>query len=134
MSESMRSEFGDRGIEFTCVMPSLVNTELTSGVRAGRGVKKAEPEDVADAIVAALREPRPDVFVPRAVGAINKFLTILPRSAREGIARFLDADKVMVEADMAGRAAYEERVTRCEPTPLETADEAHAEAPREPVA
>src|SRR3954447_19895834 len=101
LTEAVNSELDGSGIEFTCVMPSLVNTELTSGVKAGRGVKKAEPEEVADAIVAALREPRFDVFVPRSVGRINKFMTMLPRSAREAVARALDADKVMTQADMA---------------------------------
>src|SRR3954447_7755875 len=65
ISEALHSEYRDAGIEFTCVMPALVNTELTAGVRAGRAVKKAEPEEVARAIVDALREPRFDVFVPR---------------------------------------------------------------------
>ena len=41
----------------------------------------------------------------------------------------LDADKLMVHADMAGRRAYEERVAHSEPTPLEPA----RERPREPV-
>ena len=123
MSEALRAEHLDDGIEFSCVMPALVDTELTSGVKAGRGIEKAKPEDVADEIVDALRTPRFDVFVPRSVGRINKFMTMLPRPAREGIARLLQADKVMVQADKAGRAAYEDRVANSEPTPLETADE-----------
>ena len=123
LTEALSAEYGERGIDFTCVMPSLVNTELTAGVRAGRGLKKAEPEDVADAIVEALRVPRFDVYVPRAVGRINKVMTMLPRGARDAIGRALEADKLMVEADMRGRAAYEERAAHSEPTPLETVDE-----------
>jgi NAD(P)-dependent dehydrogenase (short-subunit alcohol dehydrogenase family) len=130
LSESLRGELRDSGIEFTCVMPSLVNTELTSGVKAGRGVKKAEPEDVADAIVDALREPKFDVYVPKSVGRISAVMNMLPRAGREAIGRALDADKVMTQADMSGRAAYEQRVARSEPTPLETAEPAE----REPVA
>jgi NAD(P)-dependent dehydrogenase (short-subunit alcohol dehydrogenase family) len=122
LTEALNQEYGARGIEFTCVMPSLVNTELTSGVQAGRGVKKAEPEEVADAIVDALKVGRFDVFVPRLVGGINKFMNMLPRRAAVAIGHALDADKVMVHADMSGRAAYEERVAKSEPTPLETAD------------
>jgi NAD(P)-dependent dehydrogenase (short-subunit alcohol dehydrogenase family) len=129
ISESGRVEFRESGIEFSCVMPSLVNTELTAGVKAGRGIDKAEPEDVADAIVGALRVPAFDVFVPRSVGRINKFLTMLPRAAAEAIGRALDADKVMVHADMKERAAYEERAAASEPTPLERADQT-----KEPVA
>src|SRR5947209_4616105 len=110
LSEAVRSELDGRGIEFTCVMPALVNTELTAGVAAGRGVKKTEPEDVAAAIVDALREPRFEVYVPRVVGAINKVMSMLPRAGREAVGRLLEADRVMVRADMAGRAAYEQRV------------------------
>src|SRR3954451_7136998 len=93
LSEAVRAEYRDRGIEVSCVMPSLVDTELTSGVKAGRGIEKAKPEDVADAIVAALQVPRFDVFVPRSVGKINKFMNMLPRAAAERIGQMLDADK-----------------------------------------
>jgi NAD(P)-dependent dehydrogenase (short-subunit alcohol dehydrogenase family) len=133
LSEALRSEFEDTGIEFTCVMPALVNTELTAGIRPGRGVRKAEPEEVADAIVQALREPRFEVFVPRSLGAINKLLGMLPRRGREALGRFLEADKVMVRADMSARAAYEERAAHSEPTPLETGEHAEERA-EEPVA
>ena len=132
LSEAVRAELGESGIEFTCVMPALVNTELTSGVKAGRGVKKTEPEDVANAIVEALRVPRFEVFVPRAVGRINKVMNMLPRAGAEAIGRVLQVDKVMTQADMTGRRAYEERVARSEPTPLETAEPAE-NAPKQPV-
>ena len=102
----------------------MVNTELTSGVDAGRGVEKVEPEDVADAIVEALRLGRFEAYVPKLVGRINKVMTIVPRRAAEAIGRYLEADQVMVNADMAGRKAYEERCAHSEPTPLEVADEA----------
>ena len=78
------------------------------------------------------RQPRFDVYVPRAVGAINKLMDILPRAGREAVGRALEADKVMARADMAGRAAYEQRVAASEPKPLEPAEEA-PNTPREPV-
>src|SRR5215211_8049680 len=104
LTEAVRGEYLDSGIGFTVVMPAMVNTELTAGVKAGRGVEKAEPEDVADAIVDALKHSRYEVFVPRSIGRINKVISVLPRGARERIARLLEADKVMVRADMSGRA------------------------------
>jgi NAD(P)-dependent dehydrogenase (short-subunit alcohol dehydrogenase family) len=122
LTEAVRGEFLASGIEFTLVMPAMVNTELTAGVKAGRGVEKAEPEDVADAIVDALKLPKFEVFVPKAVGRINKAMQFMPRAAREKVAQLLEADKVIVRADMASRRAYEERVAHSEPTPLETSD------------
>jgi short-subunit dehydrogenase len=130
ISEAVKSEYGESGIEVSCVMPALVDTELTSGVKAGRGIEKAKPEDVADAIVDALRTPRFNVFVPRSVGRINKFMNMLPRAAAEKIGQMLEADKVMTQADMAERKAYEDRCAASEPSAhLETADQE-----KEPVA
>src|SRR4051794_38412167 len=100
LSEAMRAELRDTGIEVTLVMPALVDTELTAGVEAGRGVQKAEPEDVADAIVDALRYPRLDVYVPRSVGRIKRVMDFLPRSAAEAVGRLLESDKIMTRADM----------------------------------
>jgi NAD(P)-dependent dehydrogenase (short-subunit alcohol dehydrogenase family) len=130
ISEAVQSEYGESGIDVSCVMPALVDTELTSGVKAGRGIEKAKPEDVADAIVDALRTPRFNVFVPRSVGRINKFMNMLPRAAAEKIGQMLEADKVMTQADMAERKAYEDRCAASEPSAhLETAGQE-----REPVA
>jgi NAD(P)-dependent dehydrogenase (short-subunit alcohol dehydrogenase family) len=126
LTEAVRGEHRDSGIGFSVVMPAMVNTELTAGVKAGRGVEKAEPEDVADAIVDALQFDRFEVFVPKSVGRISKVMNMLPRRAAEAIGRVLEADKVMVNADMAGRKAYEERVAGSEPTPLEVGREAAA--------
>jgi NAD(P)-dependent dehydrogenase (short-subunit alcohol dehydrogenase family) len=124
LTEAVRGEHRAGGIEFTLVMPAMVNTELTAGVKAGRGVEKAEPEDVADAIVEALQLDRFEVYVPKAVGRISKVMNMLPRRAAEAIGHYLEADQVMVQADMSGRKAYEERVAKSEPTPLEVAAQA----------
>jgi NAD(P)-dependent dehydrogenase (short-subunit alcohol dehydrogenase family) len=135
LTEAVRGEHRESGVDFSLVMPAMVNTELTSGVKAGRGVKKAEPEEVADAIVDALKFSRFEVFVPKAVGRIGKAMQILPRPVAEGIGHFLEADTVMTKVDDSGRKAYEERVAKSEPTPLETAvDSPHADnVPKQPV-
>jgi NAD(P)-dependent dehydrogenase (short-subunit alcohol dehydrogenase family) len=134
LTEAVRGEFAASGIDFTIVMPAMVNTELTAGVQAGRGVEKAEPEDVADAIVDALRVPKVDVYVPKLVGRIGKAMTILPRAWAEKVGHLLEADQVMVNADMSGRRHYEERVAKSEPTPLEARETASEEnIPKQPV-
>jgi NADP-dependent 3-hydroxy acid dehydrogenase YdfG len=112
VSEAVRAETRDTGIELTVVMPGFVNTELISGATPPRAVKVVEPEDVAEAIVSALERPRFDVFVPREAGYIHKAIQLLPRRGREAVARALKADRMMVEVDDKGRAGYEERVAR----------------------
>ena len=71
LSEAVRAELRGTGVEIACVMPTVVNTELTSGVGQS-WVKPVEAEDVANEIVDALEVPRFDVWVPRANGALFK--------------------------------------------------------------
>ena len=76
------------------VMPVGVNTELYSGLPAARGIKTAEPEDVAAAIVEALQTGRVDVFVPKSVGRLMRSTNLVPRRVAEFISRALKADQV----------------------------------------
>jgi NADP-dependent 3-hydroxy acid dehydrogenase YdfG len=115
LSEAVRAELDGTAIEISCVMPGIVNTELATGLQQARGVKNVNPEDVADAIVEALRHPRFDVFVPKAIGPINAILGLLPRGGREAFARALKADKVLAAADPEARRAYELRASASEP-------------------
>lgn len=128
VSEAVRAELRETAIEVSCVMPGIVNTELAAGLQQARGVKNINPEDVADAIVEALRNPRFDVYVPRSIGPINKVIGILPRGGREAFARALKADKVLAEADPNARRAYELRASHSEPA-LEPGDEARQLTP-----
>jgi hypothetical protein len=93
----------------------VVNTELASGLPSARGVKNVEPEEVAAEIVSALEHPRFDVFVPRVAGRITKVMSVLPRGAREAVARGLKADKVLAAADPEARRGYELRASQSEP-------------------
>lgn len=127
VSEAVRAELRDTAIEISVVMPAVVNTELGSGLPETRGIKRVEPEDVAEAIVGALERPKFDVWVPRESVAVNKLMQLLPRNAREGIARLLKADKVLAEPDTAVRASYEERAAHSEPA-LEDASADRTEA------
>jgi NAD(P)-dependent dehydrogenase (short-subunit alcohol dehydrogenase family) len=114
LSEAVRQELRGSGIEVVCVMPTVVNTELTSGV-GQRWVKPVEASDVADQIVDAMEVPRFDVFVPRSNGVLFRLVSLLPRGAREGIARLMKVDKLMTEVDRGARRAYEERAAASEP-------------------
>jgi NADP-dependent 3-hydroxy acid dehydrogenase YdfG len=128
VSEALRAELRGSGIEVSCVMPVVVNTELASGLTETRGVKQVQPEDVADEIVSALRDARFDVYVPRSVGAITKVMNLLPRSGREGLSRALKADQVLAQIDTSKRAAYELRASQSDPA-LQAGDQARQLAP-----
>jgi len=115
LSEAVRAELRGTGIDLSCVMPGVVNTELTTGVPSARGVKTVEPADVAAAIVEALREPRFDVFVPKAIGPIGAVMGLLPRRGREAVAHALKADTLLASADLEQRRDYELRAARSAP-------------------
>ena len=123
-SEAVRFELRGTGVEVSCVMPGIVNTELAAGLKDARAVKKVMPEDVANAIVGALEQPYFDVYVPKVTGPINQFMAIWPRSVREKIAVWLKADRVLIDAAHGQeRAAYEKRAAESTPA----AEAKHAE-------
>jgi NAD(P)-dependent dehydrogenase (short-subunit alcohol dehydrogenase family) len=129
LTEAVRWELRGSGIKTHCVMPTVVNTELTSGV-GQRWVKPVEAEDVANEIVDALEVNRYEVWVPKANSLIYKALSLWPRSAREALGRLMKVDKLMTEVDHGARNAYEERVAAGE---AESGDGAGEETP-EPAA
>jgi NAD(P)-dependent dehydrogenase (short-subunit alcohol dehydrogenase family) len=126
ISEAVRAELRGSGVEIACVMPTVVNTELTSGV-GQRLIKAVEASDVADEIVDALEVPRFDVWVPRENGVFFKIVANLPRGMREGLGRLMKVDKLMTEVDHGARRAYEERAAASEPGAGSDAEQPSAE-------
>ncbi|HET8642487.1 MAG TPA: SDR family oxidoreductase, partial [Pseudonocardiaceae bacterium] len=115
-SEAARGELRGTGIEVSCVLPAVVRTELAAGLSEARGVKSVEAADVADSIIATLRRPRFEVFVPRSVGAISKFAQVLPRPARELLVRAMRADRLLLDSiDSPERTDYEKRAAASAP-------------------
>ena len=114
LSESVRVELRGTGVEVSVVMPSIVKTELATGLADSR-VKAVEPEDVADEVVSALRKPRFDVFVPRSNGPLIQLTSPLPRTWREAIGRWIKADRSVLDTDRSARAAYEARAAASAP-------------------
>jgi NADP-dependent 3-hydroxy acid dehydrogenase YdfG len=115
VSEAVRAELRDTPVEVSCVMPVVVKTELAAGLQETRGIRHITPEDVAEAIVDALKVPRFDVYVPRNVAVINAVMGLLPRRGRDALGRAVKADKVLAQRDDAARRAYELRAARSEP-------------------
>jgi short-subunit dehydrogenase len=115
LTEAVRAECQGSGVELSYVMPITVNTQLIEGLADKRGVKRVEPEDVAKEIVDALELGKVDVYVPRELRASVVLGTLLPRRAREALARFMGVTEVMTEVDPTARAAYEERISHNDP-------------------
>lgn len=115
-SESLRLEVADARIAVSCVMPALVATELASGLKDTKGFRKVTPEEVAEAIVGALRRPRFDVFVPASLGPTARLTQVMPRRFGDWLGRKIGVDTLMSDAaKSADRKDYEERAASSAP-------------------
>jgi NAD(P)-dependent dehydrogenase (short-subunit alcohol dehydrogenase family) len=127
LSEAVRAELRGTGVEITVVMPGYAQTELASGVPDLRGIRRVTPEESAEAAVAAVKVPKFDVFVPRTLGPLMFFAHLLPRPAREAVARAMNSRKLM-QTDQRARAAYEARAAASAPHAEQVAEEAEKQA------
>ncbi|GAB3001357.1 SDR family oxidoreductase [Amycolatopsis acidiphila] len=123
LSEALRAELRGTGVSVSCVMPTVVRTELASGLGESPLVRPVTPQQVAEAIVGAVARPRFEVYVPRSLGAMNRLLALAPRAVGDVLLRASRADRVLAGADPAARAGYEARaVQRNRPGPVDATE------------
>jgi NAD(P)-dependent dehydrogenase (short-subunit alcohol dehydrogenase family) len=109
-TDAARVEHRGTGVDFSLMMPSFVNTELTAGTHGVRGMKNAEPEDIAAGIVGLICKPRPRVRVTKLAGALSAAQKFMPRTIAEGLTRALGGEKVFLDdVDTDKRRDYENR-------------------------
>jgi NAD(P)-dependent dehydrogenase (short-subunit alcohol dehydrogenase family) len=109
-TDAARIEYRRAGVKFSVVMPTFVNTELTAGTHGVKGIKNAEPADIADAIVKLVAKPKPRVRVTKTAGAIIASQKFIPRALAEGLNRVLGGEHVFTDdVDVEKRKAYEAR-------------------------
>ena len=117
LSEAVRAELRGTGVEISCVLPTFVRTELTAGLKTTRLSSLVAPEDVAAAIVAAIERPRFEVWVPRHLGTVDRFVRVLPRRFGEWLLRVTGSDQLLASgAHSAARAEYESRAAASAPS------------------
>ncbi len=114
-SNALHTEFRADGtpIAVTAVHPAIVRTELSAGFKDTRGVRPVTPEDVAAAVVDALRHPRPDVYVPASMGLAVRAGALLPRRVGDWVNKVLGGERAALDAIASPRRRdYEDRVAR----------------------
>jgi short-subunit dehydrogenase len=112
LTESLRLEYRGSGVDFTVVLPAQVETRMIEGQARPKALPLVQPDDVASAVVDALRKGRFEVWVPRSQGASAKLAAILPRRAREAVMRALGVGRIAGETDVEARRAYHEGAFR----------------------
>jgi short-subunit dehydrogenase len=109
LSESLRLEYRHSGVDFSVVQPAQVETGMLDGQARPKALPQITPDDVAKAVLAALRTKRFEVWVPRSQGASAKLAAILPRAARDLTLRALGVTKIAGDTDAAARRDYHQR-------------------------
>jgi NAD(P)-dependent dehydrogenase (short-subunit alcohol dehydrogenase family) len=113
MTEAVAGEYRDSGVEFTCIMPSKVLTELTSGTeKAASVIPAVTPEQVAKAVVGALLKPRLMIAVPDYLQAAHRAYTVIPGWLQERGRRLFDDNRILTQLDHAAHASYEQRINQ----------------------
>jgi hypothetical protein len=89
----------------------MTNTEMIAGIDQARGLKNAEPAEVANAIVGLIRKPKRRVTVTRAAGVVLMIQRILPGAVADAVRRSIGLDHLFTDRiDVDKRATYEQRV------------------------
>jgi short-subunit dehydrogenase len=109
LTESLRLEYRGSGVDFTLVQPAQVETGMLDGQARPRALAQVSADDVARAVVDAIRRKRFEVWVPRSQAASAKLAAVLPRRARELIMRAMGVTRIAGDTDREARRDYHRR-------------------------
>jgi short-subunit dehydrogenase len=109
-TDTVRLENRGSGIHFSAIMPTLTNTEMIAGIGHAKGFKNAEPEDVAQAVVGVIAEPKPRVAIPRSTGIALSAQRLMPQRIAEAFGRALGTGRVFTsDVEVDKRTGYARR-------------------------
>ena len=110
-TEAARLEYRKSGVRLSTVRPTFTNTELVAGTAGAKGLRNAEPEEIARATADLIENPRPFVRVTRLAGAMVAAVKFVPRRLATGLGAALNTDSVfLADVDMAARRTYLDRI------------------------
>ncbi|OMC17701.1 SDR family oxidoreductase [Mycobacterium sp. SP-6446] len=109
-TDTVRMENRGSGVHFSAIMPTLTNTEMVAGIGHARGFKNVEPDDVAQAVVRVIVNPKPRVAIPRSMGIALSGQRLMPRAVAEALGRLLGTGRVFTsDVEVGKRASYARR-------------------------
>lgn len=112
LTAALREELRPQGITVSAILPGIVHTELSAGVRLLDAVEhfvSVEPEDIANAVVATARTRRALSYVPRRMRLVLRTSLTLPERPRRFLARLTRTEQVYLAVDQSVRDAYHAR-------------------------
>lgn len=110
LSRTVRAEITGSGVSITTLMPSVVDTDLTAGMKI-HGIPKARPRDIAAEVVASCRHGQSEVTLPKWLFPIGTLEQALPERLGHWIKRMAGAQE-RIAPDNEQTRRYQERVSR----------------------
>ena len=109
-TDTVRMENRGSGVHFSAILPTLTNTEMIAGIGHARGLKNAEPDDVARAVAAVIAKPKSRVVVPRSMGVVVSTQRLMPQRVSEALERLLATGRVFTsDVEVDKRTSYVRR-------------------------
>lgn len=108
LTAATRREYASSGVSISSVLPSAVDTALASGLDM-RPIPKVKPQEIADAVVATVRNRKAETAVPSYVGGLAALAEITPEPVLNAVRRLVRDDRAL-SADTTERRAYRERL------------------------
>jgi short-subunit dehydrogenase len=109
-TDTVRMENRGSGVHFSAILPTLTNTEMIAGIGHPRGLKNAEPDDVARAVAAVIAKPKSRVVVPRSMGVVASTRRLMPQRVSEALEGLLGTGRVFTsDVEVDKRTSYARR-------------------------
>jgi NAD(P)-dependent dehydrogenase (short-subunit alcohol dehydrogenase family) len=110
LTESLRLEYRETGINFTLVHPAQVETAMLDGQARPRPLPVVTPDDVARGVLDAVRQNKFEVWVPSNQWVSVKLGNLLPRRLRERVILAMGLGRIAGETDLSARRGYHQRM------------------------
>lgn len=112
LTQALRQELRPRGVRVSVVLPGVVHTELSAGLRLPGVVERfvsVEPDDIAAAVVSLARRDRAAAYVPGRLRPVLRTMLALPERPRRLLGRLSRTGQVFLSVDQPTRDAYHGR-------------------------
>ncbi len=111
LTESLREEYRDSGVDFSMVLPSKVTTELSSGTDFAQGMlPTVAPEAVAAAVIQVLEKQIPEIAVPRYSWGVHPLQALVPQMLKRAARRALNDHRILEAGEEEAREGYKQRL------------------------
>ncbi|RZQ61983.1 SDR family oxidoreductase [Amycolatopsis suaedae] len=114
LSQALRAELRPLGVRVSAVLPGIVHTELSAGVRLPASVERfasCEPADIARAVLRVIATGRATVYVPGRLSLLLRGTLLMPEPLQRLIAGAMGSERLYLNVDQATRDAYHRRAT-----------------------